>query len=118
MAKLDPITLTVRVKGRIFGKELENCHFSTPYKEQIVAIDDTICVEDLKGEGWIFSSDTIDNMLPPSYSSMELPELDNLEKADSFVKNLPELAQAYLYKVLYLNDMRIEKAERLIRQKK
>lgn len=111
MAKLDPITLTVRVKGRIPNKELETCYFS-PY------LDSIICIEDLKGKGWIFSSDTIDNMIPPNYSSMELPELDNLEKADSFVKNLPELAQAYLYKVLYLNDMRIERAERLIRQKK
>lgn len=45
---------------------------------------------------------------------MELPELDNLEKSDIFVKTLSEKVQAYLYKALYLNDMRIDKAEGII----
>jgi len=51
-------------------------------------------------------------------SSMELPELDNLEKADTFVKTQSEKVQAYLYKALYLNDMRIDKAETIISKDK
>jgi len=51
-------------------------------------------------------------------SSMELPELDNLEKADTFVKTQSEKVQAYLYKALYLNDMRIDKAETIISRDK
>jgi hypothetical protein len=47
-------------------------------------------------------------------TAMELPELDNLEKSDTFVKTLSEKVQAYLYKALYLNDMRIDKAEGII----
>ena len=54
----------------------------------------------------------------PGISSMELPELDNLEKADTFVKTQSEKVQAYLYKALYLNDMRIDKAETIISKDK
>jgi len=54
----------------------------------------------------------------PGISTMELPELDNLEKADTFVKMQSEKVQAYLYKALYLNDMRIDKAETIIARDK
>ena len=55
---------------------------------------------------------------PGILSTIELPELDNLEKADTFVKTQSEKVQAYLYKALYLNDMRIDKAETIISKDK
>lgn len=39
---------------------------------------------------------------------------DNLEQADSYVKNLSDFEQALLYRALWLNGMRIDGAERLI----
>jgi len=50
--------------------------------------------------------------------TLEIPALDNLEKADIFVKNLTDIEQAYLYKALYINDVRIDKAERIINDSK
>lgn len=44
----------------------------------------------------------------------EVPEVDTLEKAFTYVKKLSDKEQANLYKALYLNDMRIDKAEHII----
>jgi hypothetical protein len=44
--------------------------------------------------------------------------LDTMEKADIFVKRLPELDKAYLYKVLNFNGMNLNHADSVIRKSK
>lgn len=46
---------------------------------------------------------------------LEPRQIDSLEAASAFVSLLSEPGQAYLYRALYLADMRIDHAERIIR---
>lgn len=68
----------------------------------------------LSPEEFPFGTSTGDITSPDKSMSMDIPEFNNLEKAFSFVQNLPELYQAFLYKALHLNDMRIDRAENMI----
>lgn len=52
------------------------------------------------------------------YDSNNKPDLSTLEKANEIVQKLNEIEMAYLYKALYLNDMRIDKAENAIYKSK
>jgi len=78
--------------------------------------------KDLKFTEWTYNIPDMDNVTIKAHdhltSTLELPALDNLEKADIFVKNLTDIEQAYLYKALYINDVRIDKAERTINESK
>ncbi len=64
-----------------------------------------------------------DKSAPPAivacgYDQPTKVDLSELEKANNFIQNLTQDEQALLYKALYLNDMRIDKAEQIIRSKK
>ncbi|HWP59007.1 MAG TPA: hypothetical protein VNL14_14030 [Candidatus Acidoferrales bacterium] len=45
-------------------------------------------------------------------------KFESLEEADVFVKALLPHEQAYIYRALYLNGMRIDEAERIIRDRR
>ena len=47
----------------------------------------------------------------------EIPEVDTLEKAFTYIQKLSDKERANLYKALYLNDMRIDKAESVLSRK-
>ena len=54
---------------------------------------------------------------PPESMSMcetQTVPISDLEKANEFIQKLTELEQAFLYRALYLNSMRIDKAENII----
>lgn len=47
-------------------------------------------------------------------TTLEMPDINSKEDAFYFIRDLPELTQALLYKALHMNDMRIDRAETII----
>lgn len=99
MAKAD---FTVQVVGRVVPNMSD---MSEKYKRLKLAW--------LERNGWPVPRD-VPTVLPTT--KLEMPELNSLEKAHTFTTNITELEQALLYKALYLNDMRIDRADAIIQK--